>query len=86
MKSMMYRWIPVIILAAAPSARQRFKAMSLMSMETCWAGLIKGIGLSNRSPMGFSVLPVSTQALRLQVELVDGFSAGLYEWEVSTDE
>lgn len=37
-------------------------------------------------PVTVTFKPICTQALRLEVELEDDFSAGLYEWEVSTEE
>ena len=33
-------------------------------------------------PVKVAIAPVTTRALRLELELAEGFSAGLYEWEV----
>lgn len=35
-------------------------------------------------PVKVKIQPVTTQALRIELDLADGFSAGLYEWEVET--
>jgi uncharacterized protein len=36
-------------------------------------------------PVSVTFKPVTTRALRLEIEQADGFSAGLYEWEVGTN-
>ncbi|MES2922433.1 MAG: beta-L-arabinofuranosidase domain-containing protein [Verrucomicrobiota bacterium] len=35
-------------------------------------------------PVKVKIQPVTTKALRIELDLADGFSAGLYEWEVET--
>lgn len=35
-------------------------------------------------PVKVKIQPVTTKSLRLELDLTDGFSAGLYEWEVET--
>ncbi len=35
-------------------------------------------------PVEVKIQPVTTKALRIELDLTDGFSAGLYEWEVET--
>jgi DUF1680 family protein len=35
-------------------------------------------------PVQVSIQPVTTKALKIELDLVEGFSAGLYEWEVKT--
>ncbi|MEY3895222.1 MAG: hypothetical protein RLZZ214_741 [Verrucomicrobiota bacterium] len=35
-------------------------------------------------PVSVKIQPVTTRALRIELEQADGFSAGLYEWEVKT--
>ena len=35
-------------------------------------------------PVKVKIQPVTTQALRIELDLVEGFSAGITEWEVDT--
>jgi uncharacterized protein len=35
-----------------------------------------------RGPVRLGFAPVTTRGMRLEIEQQDGFSAGLYEWEV----
>ena len=35
-------------------------------------------------PVKVAIQPITTKALRIELDLMDGFSAGLYEWEVQT--
>jgi DUF1680 family protein len=37
------------------------------------------------SPVNVKFKPITTKALRIDIDLADGFSAGLYEWELETD-
>ncbi len=45
-----------------------------------------GYDVQKSTPVHVTFKPVTTQALRIQLALRDGFSAGLYEWEVTTGE
>jgi DUF1680 family protein len=38
--------------------------------------------ISKGAPVEVSFKPLKTKAVRLEIQLVDGFSAGLYEWDV----
>lgn len=39
-------------------------------------------GVSKSEPVSVKIQPVITRALRIELDLAEGFSAGLYEWEV----
>lgn len=43
---------------------------------------VSGYSIRNKEPVRVNFDPVSTGALRLDVQLAEGFSGGLYEWEV----
>jgi len=45
-----------------------------------------GYDVRKSTPVNVTFKPVTTQALRIELSLKDGFSAGLYEWEVMTGE
>jgi len=45
-----------------------------------------GYDVRKSTPVKVTFKPVTTQALRIELKLQDGFSAGLYEWEVTTEE
>jgi hypothetical protein len=41
-----------------------------------------GYPIRKGAPVHVEFVPVTTTALRLDLQLVEGFSAGIYEWEV----
>ena len=43
-------------------------------------------GVRKAEPVKVAFAPVVTRALRLELDLADGFSAGLYEWLVDAGE